>query len=123
MNAAPGPDAASASTRGDGAAGKVALGFGIATVLAGIASHLASSMLPLIMQRRNLPADTVGQILVPIVVVHCLLALVALVSGLVGLLQPGQPRAAAGAGTALGAAALAGVIAPTLGALAIAALS
>ncbi len=88
--------------------GKVALAAGIAVVVLGLVQQGLSNLIPSLADSFDLASSTLYQLLYgPTNVVVTVLALVATVSGAIGVRRTGSPRMAAAAGLALGLASLA----------------
>lgn len=92
-------------------AGRLALAAGILVVLVGLVQQVIAILLPYLMERFQLSAseaslrfNLIGSL------VTTVLALVALIAGGIGLSGAGKPKAAAGAGFALGATAVLSVL-------------
>ena len=96
---------------GKNPAGRLALAAGILVVLIGLVQQVVAIMLPHLMARYDLSAGEVSLRFNFIGAgVTVIVALVALISGGIGLSGSGKPKAAAGAGFALGATAVLSVL-------------
>lgn len=104
---------------GSNAAGRLSLAAGIVLVLVGFGQQVIGVMLPHLMDRYDLSASDASLRFTLIGgVVTVIIAVVALIAGGIGLSGSGKPKAAAGAGFALGAASVLSVlfslVAPTI---------
>lgn len=88
-------------------AGRVALAAGLVVVLIGLVQQVFAYLLPHLMDRYDLtPSEASLWFTLIGGIVTAVFALVALIAGGIGLSGSGKPKAAAGAGFALGAAAI-----------------
>jgi hypothetical protein len=100
-------------------AGRVALIMGIVLVALRLGQIVLSFLIPSIVRSTEASLGTVAGLLGAVGVVVTVFAAATAIVGLVGLSRAGQPRGAAGAGAALGLAALAeGIFALLIGPLA-----
>ncbi|WP_147915519.1 hypothetical protein [Ruania zhangjianzhongii] len=97
--------------RGRNPAGRLALVAGILVVLIGLVQQVLALLLPYLMHRYDLSASAVSLRFNLIGgIVTTVFALVALIAGGIGLSGTGKPKAAAGAGLALGVTAVLSVL-------------
>ena len=91
-------------------AGRVSLILAISVVIVGLIQQALSYFLPLLFSNLAMGYSTLGVAFAGISLVVGVLSAVALITGIIGLRRVGAPKAAAGAGTAIGASSLLSVL-------------
>lgn len=102
--------------------GRASLIVAVVIVFVGLVQQLAAYLLPTLLYRSGMGAAEMSSVFGIVGAISGVLGIVALILGILGLTQRGAPKAAAGAGTAIGAHAVLsvafGLLAPLLLALA-----
>src|SRR5262249_23985913 len=94
--------------------GIAALIAGIVVVVLGSVLQVVFLTLPAAMASSGASFSDIQQSLIPLQLVNAVVAVVALVLGLIGMLLPGRRRVAAAAGLAIGASSTLGILIPII---------